>query len=337
LDIEKIIADYKSLTEQYRKRSPDLNISNTLRELTHFAEKWSANEKSLHVNANVNLIGPDISSNDIEISGKVKQISDLRSKLTCGAFKCCSCTNKDEHLEKFLSKKWLEQCKERLSYETSSDNLLMSKEYIDRVKILRYLNYVGSENMVGLKGKVACEISNQELLITELMLENKFNRNPPEIASIISSMTCQYAKSKNRSSSFNTAEAGGGETIIRRISEKLLCELKREVLSVSERIDQAQRKYGIKTSISEELNFGLMEPVYHWASGMEFANIMKLTEAQEGLIVRCIQRLDEVCKDIRKAARVIGDTVLFEKMEETSKAIRRDIVFAESLYTNTGD
>jgi antiviral helicase SKI2 len=46
-----------------------------------------------------------------------------------------------------------------------------------------------------------------------------------------------------------------------------------------------------------------------------------------------IQRLDEVCKDIRKAARVIGDTFLYEKMEQTSAAIRRDIVFAASLYT----
>jgi antiviral helicase SKI2 len=62
---------------------------------------------------------------------------------------------------------------------------------------------------------------------------------------------------------------------------------------------------------------------------------MTMTEAQEGLIVRCIQRLDEVCKDVRNAARIVGDPSLREKMEATSTAIKRDIVFAASLYTVT--
>ncbi len=52
-----------------------------------------------------------------------------------------------------------------------------------------------------------------------------------------------------------------------------------------------------------------------------------------GMIVRCIQRLDETCKDVRKAARVIGDPVLFQKMQDASNLIKRDIVFAASLYT----
>lgn len=60
---------------------------------------------------------------------------------------------------------------------------------------------------------------------------------------------------------------------------------------------------------------------------------MKQTDAQEGLIVRCIQRLDEVCKDVCKAAKIIGNPTLCEKMQETSTIIKRDIVFAASLYT----
>ncbi len=60
---------------------------------------------------------------------------------------------------------------------------------------------------------------------------------------------------------------------------------------------------------------------------------MEMTEAQEGLIVRCIQRLDEMCKDVRNGARIVGDPALQQKMEETSQAIKRDIVFAASLYT----
>lgn len=60
---------------------------------------------------------------------------------------------------------------------------------------------------------------------------------------------------------------------------------------------------------------------------------MELTDVQEGIIVRCIQQLNETICDVRNAARLIGDPELQSKMEEASNAIKRDIVFAESLYT----
>lgn len=54
---------------------------------------------------------------------------------------------------------------------------------------------------------------------------------------------------------------------------------------------------------------------------------------QEGIIVRCIQQLNEILCDIKNAAKLFGDLVLKKKMEEASEAIKRDIVFAASLYT----
>lgn len=58
-----------------------------------------------------------------------------------------------------------------------------------------------------------------------------------------------------------------------------------------------------------------------------------MTETQEGIIVRTIQRLDELCSNLRNAAKIIGDTVLESKIEQCSVLIKRDIVFAGSLYT----
>ena len=81
------------------------------------------------------------------------------------------------------------------------------------------------------------------------------------------------------------------------------------------------------------LKFGLVEVVHAWASGVSFTDITELTDVQEGGIVRCIVRLDETCRDVRNAARVIGDPVLYQKMVEASDLIKRDIVFAASLYT----
>lgn len=72
----------------------------------------------------------------------------------------------------------------------------------------------------------------------------------------------------------------------------------------------------------------------HLSSSQPFAEIAQLTDVQEGTVVRCIQRLDEVLKEVRQAARIVGDSVLGSKMEKASLAIRRDIVFTASLYTH---
>jgi antiviral helicase SKI2 len=63
-----------------------------------------------------------------------------------------------------------------------------------------------------------------------------------------------------------------------------------------------------------------------------FKHITDLTDVLEGSIVRCIVRLDETCREVRGAARMIGDPSLYKKMEEAELLIKRDIVFAASLY-----
>lgn len=73
--------------------------------------------------------------------------------------------------------------------------------------------------------------------------------------------------------------------------------------------------------------------VYHWAKGTSFEEISKFTDVMEGSVVRCVVRLDELCRQLRDAARVMGNTALYQQMEAASLAIKRDIVFAASLYT----
>ncbi|KAJ2738776.1 Helicase SKI2W [Coemansia sp. BCRC 34490] len=76
-----------------------------------------------------------------------------------------------------------------------------------------------------------------------------------------------------------------------------------------------------------------MEAAYEWARGMSFANIAALTtDTQEGIIVRCILRISDVLKNIATAAILVGDTELKLKLQTAVELIRRDIVFAASLY-----
>jgi antiviral helicase SKI2 len=52
----------------------------------------------------------------------------------------------------------------------------------------------------------------------------------------------------------------------------------------------------------------------------------------EGSIVRAVVRLDQACREVGDAARVMGDTQLWAQMQAASAAIKRDVVFAASLY-----
>ena len=45
-----------------------------------------------------------------------------------------------------------------------------------------------------------------------------------------------------------------------------------------------------------------------------------------------MRRLDELLRELVDAAKSIGNTELEEKFSEGSKRIKRDIVFASSLY-----
>jgi antiviral helicase SKI2 len=64
---------------------------------------------------------------------------------------------------------------------------------------------------------------------------------------------------------------------------------------------------------------------------LQTASDSELSESQ-GTIVRVITRLDETCREVMSAARLIGDVDLYQKMEKAREMIRRDIVFTASLY-----
>lgn len=108
-------------------------------------------------------------------------------------------------------------------------------------------------------------------------------------------------------------------------------------VATTARVAEIQRLQRLDVSpedfVKDTLHFGLTRVVYEWADGTAFRDIVQLTDVLEGSIVRCITRVDELCREIRDAARVIGNAVLYKKMEEASAMIKRDIVFAASLYT----
>jgi antiviral helicase SKI2 len=112
----------------------------------------------------------------------------------------------------------------------------------------------------------------------------------------------------------------------------------RSLKTIATNLGRLQKECGLKIDPGEycdnSMKFGLVHVVYEWALGVPFKNICDLTDAPEGSIVRCITRLDELCREIRNCARVVGNPTLYRKLEAASTAIKRDIVFASSLYVS---
>jgi antiviral helicase SKI2 len=112
---------------------------------------------------------------------------------------------------------------------------------------------------------------------------------------------------------------------------------KATIIDVAKRINGVQVAHQVMLSSENDdfesrPRFGLMEVVYEWAKGMSFSQITDLTDVLEGTIVRVITRLDETCREVKSAARIIGDPSLFEKMQICQELIKRDVCHCASLY-----
>jgi antiviral helicase SKI2 len=214
----------------------------------------------------------------------------------------------------------LQQAIAYLRYVLSSQSLTLFPDFQQRLSILHRLGYADpATNTVGLKGRVACEINTcEELIATELIFENVLEPlNPPEAVAILSALVFQE-------------KGHEPEPLTARMEEA-----KQRLIDITMGLGQLQFEAGLPTNAQDyckHLNFGLAHVVYLWATKAPFASISELTTAPAGSIVRCITSLDELCRDVRNAARVIGNPSLYRKMEDASLAIRRDIVFAASLY-----
>ncbi|GFR66458.1 superkiller viralicidic activity 2-like 2 [Elysia marginata] len=76
----------------------------------------------------------------------------------------------------------------------------------------------------------------------------------------------------------------------------------------------------------------LMDVVNAWCNGSSFSQICKMTDVFEGSVIRCMRRLEETLRQMVQAAKAIGNTELENKFSEGIRQIKRDIVFAASLY-----
>lgn len=201
----------------------------------------------------------------------------------------------------------------------SNQSLALFPDFQQKLSVLKVLGYVNEDGTVTLKGRVACELNTCECIIaTEMIFQNILEPlNPPEAAGLLSALVFQEVN-----------EEGDRPLTTRMEAAKSL------MMASCEAFMKLQAEEGVALDPDDKplLNFGLSGPVYNWARDTPFRDITLMTSTQEGTIVRCIMRLEELMKEIRNASRVIGNQSLYHQMESASICIKRDIVFAASLY-----
>jgi len=310
IEADKIISDVKKREiPRFRSNPPSQSVVTALQSLVKVSDPNSNSLEILDPKMDYRIMDLDLLTclhNMDSLLVKIRQI-DTTSTDFCPLF------------NKVYSVMSVREEMERCEYLCSEASLSLLPEYHNRIEVLRRLQYLDTDKTVQLKGRVACEMGSNELIVTELVFNNQLTERPPEeIAALLSCLVFQQR---------NCSEPELSDTLIKG---------RDDIKAIAARVGQIQVDCGLLQPVGDyvdSFNFGLVEVVYEWARGMPFADITKLTDVQEGVIVRTIQRLDESLRDVKDAARVIGDPVLYQKMDQASTIIKRDIVFAASLYT----
>ncbi|ERN20203.1 DExH-box ATP-dependent RNA helicase DExH9 [Amborella trichopoda] len=201
----------------------------------------------------------------------------------------------------------------------SSTALAFKDELKARKRVLRRLGYATSDDVVELKGKVACEISSaEELTLTELMFSGVLK--DVSVEQLVALLSCFVWTEKLKDMPKPREEL-----------EMLYSQLQ----DTARRVAKVQLECKIQIDVEDFVNSfrpDIMEVVYAWAKGSKFYEIMEITQVFEGSLIRAIRRLEEVLQQLIEATKSIGETELEAKFEDAVSKIKRDIVFAASLY-----
>ncbi|KAJ0013006.1 hypothetical protein NQD34_017340 [Periophthalmus magnuspinnatus] len=185
-----------------------------------------------------------------------------------------------------------------------------------RKRVLRRLGFASPSDVIEMKGRVACEISSaDELLLTEMVFNGLFNDLTVEQATAL--LSC-FVFQENASE-------------MPKLTEQLAAPLRQMQVRYFKVSADAKLEVDEETYMNQ-FKPHLMDVVYAWANGATFAQICKMTDVFEGSIIRCMRRLEEVLRQMCSAAKAIGNTELENKFAEGITKIKRDIVFAASLY-----
>lgn len=260
----------------------------------------------------------DMKIDDKSFKMLVKKIEVLESRLFTNPL--TNSKNLQESYNKYNDKiKLQQQVKDLKNKVTEAKSIIQLDDLKHRKRVLRRLGFTTQNDIIELKGRVACDISTgDELLLTELIFNGNFNDLTP--AQCAALLCCFVFEERSKESPRLRPE----------LSEplKAMQEIALRIAKVSKdcKLEIVEKDY-IESFRSE-----LMEVVYAWCNGATFTQICKMTDVYEGSLIRMFKRLEEMIKQMVDAAKTIGNADLEQKMNKALDLVHRDIVSAGSLY-----
>ncbi|MBW0536930.1 hypothetical protein O181_076645, partial [Austropuccinia psidii MF-1] len=220
--------------------------------------------------------------------------------------------------ERYQIKKTIELIKRKIS---AGENVIYMNDLKNRKRVLRRLGFSNSEDVVEVKGRVACEISSgDELLLTEMIFNGAFSELTPEQCAAV--LSCFVFAEKSEQMTKLKSELEEPMKKMKEAAKKIAFEIKESEIDINEE----EYVNSFKTE--------MMDAVYHWCKGSSFSEICKMTDIFEGSLIRCFRRLQELVRQMVLAAKSIENIELEEKFKKSLECLERpsSVVYNPSLY-----
>ncbi|VEU21978.1 DEKNAAC102956 [Brettanomyces naardenensis] len=226
----------------------------------------------------------------------------------------------EELYGQYSEKVSLEEDIKKLEAKNSEvESIIQLDDLKHRKRVLRRLGFISQNDVVEMKGRIACEISTgDELLLTELIFNGTFNELTPEQCAAL--LSCFVFEERSNE--------------VPRLKPELAEPLKemREMAAKIAKISKESKIEIVEKDYVDSFRYELMEVVYSWCKGASFTQICKMTDVYEGSLIRMFRRLEEMIKQLVDAAKTMGNVALEQKMNQSLEMVHRDIVSAGSLY-----
>ena len=206
--------------------------------------------------------------------------------------------------------------------------LLLKLGYLEAVRGVRSSDTPLEGTRLTLKGRVACELTTafDELLLTEAVCTGSLHGlSAPEVAGVLS-LFVSKGKLPQRPPRLPAALQRSRDSLYELAKRTTLLQAEAGVLDLGEE--------GVSGHVRFALNDAMIAAAHAWASGAPFSELSEHTVLHEGDVIRILSRVEELAKQVRAAARLLGDAQLVKTLELVLAAIKRELVAAPSLYTD---
>lgn len=232
---------------------------------------------------------------------------------------CITCPLFYDHLKQYQSYSTVTTKINELIGELNPENLEHYKEFKTRQNILQDLKYVDENNTLTLKGKAAREIGTTDcVLITELLTSDILTSlSDEDVIGFISG----FASNKNEI-----------ELTIPHISKEFT-EAVKKFNQIYENITQLERNYEFEENkYNRRMTFEYSGAMKNWMAGMEFLDVLNLTELEEGKLYNLIMRIFLMLEEISNFYSMLGNVEQSKRFLELKTKLMRGIMSLQSLY-----